>query len=80
MPTNAKDLTVKFKNFKNKLKVPFVIYADFEAINDEKKSPKDVIYYEQKVSAYSMLLVSEYPSMITQLQEMIKPQACKISQ
>ena len=32
---DAKNKFIRFKNLKNKIPAPFVVYADFEAINDK---------------------------------------------
>ena len=34
---DSKNKFVRFKNLKNKIQAPFVVYADFEAINDKNK-------------------------------------------
>ena len=59
MPFKENDRIVKFRNHHNKLKCPFVVYADTEALNIKKsmkiKKP-DIDYEEQYMCSYGMLI------------------------
>ena len=59
---------VKFKNFKNQLQVPFVIYADIESIlkpvDSIKEDVKTQIYQNHQVSHIGCKLVSEFPEIL----------------
>ena len=52
---------IQFKNFKNKIPVPFVVYADFESLNttciktDEIKSTEKIA--DQNICSYAYKLV-----------------------
>ena len=57
---DSKNKFVRFKNFKNKIQAPFVMYADFEAINDKNKIEEHKtteILANHKVCSYAYKLV-----------------------
>ena len=60
-----KEKTVKFKNIKNQLRVPFVIYADFECYTEKIANPASnpnqtntTAYQHHKPSGFSYMVVS----------------------
>ena len=60
MPENEKDKIVKFRNYKNKLKCPFVVYEDFEAIAVDIDKDKQI----HQVCSYAAAVVSQYDNLI----------------
>ena len=60
-----KEKTVKFKNIKNQLRVPFIIYADFECYTEKIANPANnpnhtntTAYQHHKPSGFSYIVVS----------------------
>ena len=59
---------LKFKNYRFKNPVPFVIYADFEAISIALKNKKDTVentkkLFKQEASSYGIYVKSKYPKL-----------------
>ena len=79
MPEIEKDRIVKFRNYKNKMKCPFVVYADTEAIVVPKtktvmKGIKEETeeYDEHQVCAYSFKVKSDYESLIEEYKKILE--------
>jgi hypothetical protein len=66
MPKGEKEITVKFKNYNNKLKCPFVVYADTEAVLLKKET-----YDEHQICSYVMVVVSEYEELIKEYEKIL---------
>ena len=78
MPLENQD--VKFKNYYRKIKTPFVIYGDFEAINipsNEFRGKGTKVLTKQIMSSYCLYLVSNYPDIIqSQILELYRGEDC----
>lgn len=50
LPENDQDRFIKFKNFKNKEEVPWVVYADFESLLEEINEDINKCFHHKPVS------------------------------
>jgi hypothetical protein len=51
-PADPKDCILKFRNYSNRLKVPYVIYADFESILNPIEESEDEVKKTKKVQSH----------------------------
>ena len=61
---DAKNKFIRFKNFKNKIPAPFVVYADFEAINnkniiEDHKSTEKLTNHQVCSYAYKLVCITD---------------------